>query len=104
MPAEAIVAAVAAAVVILMALRAWGYKRRKDEERAYRSRMRPGDEVILSSGIHATIVSLDKVTAVVRIAPDVEVTVERYALAALLSDLGPDRGGPKEGAKKEDER
>lgn len=82
-----LVVAALAAILILMCLRAWGYKRRKEADREYQSKMRPGDEVILSSGIHGTIVSLDKVTAQVRIAPHVEITVERYALAALRSDL-----------------
>lgn len=82
-----LVVALAAAIFVLMGFRAWGYKRRKEADREYQNKMRPGDEVVLSSGIHGTIVSLDKVTALVRIAPNVEVTVERYALAALRSDL-----------------
>lgn len=88
-----LVIAVVAVVLVLMALRAWGYKRRKEADRAYQSKMRPGDKVILSSGIHGTIVSLDKVTARVRVAPKVEIVVERYALAALSSDIDRSTGG-----------
>lgn len=82
-----IFAAVIVGILVLMGLRAWGYKRRKEAEREYQSRMKPGDEVILSSGIHGTIVSLGKVTAKVSISPQVDITVERYALAALRRDF-----------------
>lgn len=83
-----ILVSIVAAIFILMAFRAWGYKRRKEADRAYQQAMRPGDKVILSSGIHGTIVALDKVTARVEVAPGVELTVERFALATLERDLG----------------
>lgn len=74
-------------LVVLMTMRAYGYKKQKQESRAYQERLKVGDRVILSSGIHGKVLSLENVTARVEIAPDVVVIVERYALALLEKDL-----------------
>ena len=49
------------------------------------SAVRVGDEIITSGGIHAVVVSLSDETVEVSIAPGVEVTLARQAIAARLT-------------------
>lgn len=50
--------------------------------------VRVGDEIVTSGGIHAVVVSLDDDTVEVSIAPGVEVTLARGAIAGRLSAPG----------------
>lgn len=58
--------------------------------------VRVGDEIVTSGGIHAVVVSLADDTVEVSIAPGVEVTLSRGAIAGRLS--APDLAGPADDA------
>ncbi len=75
-------------VLLLLALFAvWSlnsfrqFKKRSEQMVQFQESIQPGDQVILSSGIHGKLVKLDRETALIRIARDVEITVDRYAIS-----------------------
>lgn len=56
-------------------------QRRVKEHRAYVQSLQVGDEVVTTSGLFGTVTSLDEDRARLRIAPDVEITMARMAIA-----------------------
>ena len=62
--------------------------------RALLSAVQVGDEIITSGGIHAVILSLGDDTVEVSIAPGVEVTLARGAVAARISTPAAAEGDP----------
>jgi preprotein translocase subunit YajC len=46
-----------------------------------------GDEIITAGGIHGTVREIDGATAQVEIAPDVVVTLDRRAIAAVATEI-----------------
>lgn len=46
-----------------------------------------GSRVVLNSGIHATIKELNRKTAIVEIAPKIEILIERFSIAALEKEV-----------------
>ena len=53
------------------------------KEAAYRDSLKPGDEIMTSSGIHGTIVSTDKQLATVEIAPGRRIKVGKAAIQPI---------------------
>ena len=51
------------------------------------ARIVPGDEVVTTSGIFGTIVTLDVDTAELQIAPATTITIARRAIGRLVADL-----------------
>ena len=51
------------------------------------ARIVPGDEIVTTSGIFGTIVSLDVDTAELQIAPGTTITIARRAIGRLVADL-----------------
>ena len=56
-----------------------------------RESLRPGDRVVTTAGLHATLVRLDGDTVVLEVAPDVHV---RWATAAIAAVLEPTTSPP----------
>mgnify|MGYP006278327861 CR=1 FL=1 len=65
-------------------------RRQAQVRRQLLAAVRVGDEIVTSGGIHAVVVSLADDTVEVSIAPGVEVTLARGAIAARLSAPGDD--------------
>ena len=51
-----------------------------------------GDEIITAGGLHGTVQELDESTARVEIAPNVVVTLDRRAIAAVATEIDVDPG------------
>jgi preprotein translocase subunit YajC len=49
------------------------------------SNLEKGDKIVTSGGVHATIVGLEEKTALIEIAPNVKVKVERSAIGTVVS-------------------
>ena len=62
---------------------------RQREFAALQTALAPGQQVMISSGIHGEVVSLGDATAELRIAPDVVVTVARQAIARIVEPVEP---------------
>jgi preprotein translocase subunit YajC len=60
-------------------------KRQKERDKMLNA-MQKGDKVIVSGGIHGTIAGLDEKTALVQIADNVKIKVDRSAIAAVLTE------------------
>ena len=71
--------------------------RRQRELVQMQSALSVGDDVLLGSGIFATVVSVDDASLTVSIAPGVEVKVARGAVAQILRDEPADGTGPVDG-------
>lgn len=59
------------------------YNKNRNAILEFQNKLEVGSRVILNSGIHATIKELTKQTAIVEIAPNLEILVERFSIAAL---------------------
>jgi preprotein translocase subunit YajC len=77
-------------------------QRRQREISQVQSTLTPGDSVVLTSGIFATIVEIDDDVAVVAIAPGVEVRVDRRAIASVDRDDAADEPDPTADLASED--
>jgi preprotein translocase subunit YajC len=64
-------------------------KRRQSVQQQMHDELRLGDEVITAGGLHAVITELGDDVLRVRIAPGVEVELDRRAVAANVTDRGP---------------
>ena len=64
-------------------------QRRVKEHRAYVQSLQVGDDVVTTSGLFGTVTSLDDDRARLRIAPDVEITMARMAIARPQSAVIP---------------
>ena len=62
-------------------------QRRVKEHRAYVESLEVGQDVVTTSGLFGTVTALDSETARLRIAPDVEITMARMALARPQADV-----------------
>lgn len=58
-------------------------KKAKEREKLL-SNLEKGDKVVTSGGVHATIVGLEEKTALIEIAPNVKVKIERSAIGSVL--------------------
>lgn len=71
-------------------------QRRVKEHRAYVASLQVGDAVVTTSGLFGTVTALDAEQARLRIAPDVEVTMARMAIARPQSAVVPTEPTPED--------
>ena len=64
-------------------------QRRVKEHKSYVASVQVGDDVVTTSGLFGTITALDAEQARLRVAPDVEVTMARMAIARPQSAIVP---------------
>lgn len=60
-------------------------KKRQDEQQKLMDGIKKGDKVVLASGIHGTISSVDERTVLLQIADNVRIHVEKSALTTVTS-------------------
>ncbi len=58
-------------------------KKRQDEQKKMLDGLKNGDKVVLSSGIHGTVSSVDGNTALIQIADNVRVRVEKTSVVTI---------------------
>ncbi len=71
-------------------------QRRVKEHRSYVASVQVGDDVVTTSGLFGTVTGLDDDRARLRIAPGVEVTVARLAIARPQSAVTPTEPTPED--------
>jgi preprotein translocase subunit YajC len=71
-------------------------QRRVKEHRAYVESLEVGQDVVTTSGLFGTVTALDSETARLRIAPDVEITMARMAIARPQSAVVPADPDPQD--------
>ena len=62
-------------------------RRRRGQHEAMQDSVDAGDEIITAGGIHGTVKEIEDATARVEIAPDVLVTLDRRAIAAVATEI-----------------
>src|SRR5690348_10154182 len=78
-------------IVILLGA-AWVFlmipaRRRRGQHEAMQDSVEAGDEIITAGGLHGTVKEIDDETAKVEIAPNVVVTLDRRAIAAVATEI-----------------
>jgi preprotein translocase subunit YajC len=58
-------------------------KRAKEREKLL-SNLEKGDKIVTSGGVHATIVGLEEKTALIEVAPNVKIKIERSAIGSVV--------------------
>ncbi|MBQ1306116.1 MAG: preprotein translocase subunit YajC [Erysipelotrichales bacterium] len=70
--------------VLFMGLQMWMISKQNKKQRAkmmeFQDSLKPGDKIILNTGIYGTIEQIDDLTAQVRIAENTVIKVERYTI------------------------
>ena len=64
-------------------------KRQKDRQKMLEA-LKKGDKVITAGGIHGSVVGLEEKTALVQIADNVKVKVDRGSISAVLKEAQPE--------------
>ena len=62
-------------------------RRRRAQHEAMQDSVEAGDEIITAGGLHGTVKGIDEGTAKVEIAPNVVVTLDRRAIAAVATEI-----------------
>ena len=62
-------------------------RRRRSQHAAMQDSVEAGDEIITAGGLHGTVKEIDEDTARVEIAPNVVVTLDRRAIAAVATEI-----------------
>jgi preprotein translocase subunit YajC len=62
-------------------------RRRRAQHEAMQDSVEAGDEIITAGGLHGTVKEIDESTAEVEIAPNVVVTLDRRAIAAVATEI-----------------
>ena len=62
-------------------------RRRRAQHEAMQDSVEAGDEIITAGGLHGTVKEIDDGTARVEIAPNVVVTLDRRAIAAVATEI-----------------
>jgi preprotein translocase subunit YajC len=62
-------------------------RRRRAQHEAMQDSVDAGDEIITAGGLHGTVTEIDDQTARVEIAPNVVVTLDRRAIAAVATEI-----------------
>ena len=62
-------------------------RRRRPQHEAMQDSVEAGDEIITAGGLHGTVKEIDESTAKVEIAPNVVVTLDRRAIAAVATEI-----------------
>lgn len=78
-----------AILAVMYAVLIMPQQRRVKEHRAYVASLQVGDDVVTTSGLFGTVTALDDDRACLRIAPDVEITMARMAIARAQSAVVP---------------
>ncbi|MFP5577851.1 MAG: preprotein translocase subunit YajC [Acidimicrobiia bacterium] len=78
-----------AILAVMYAVLIMPQQRRVKEHRAYVASLQVGDDVVTTSGLFGTVTALDDDRARLRIAPDVEITMARMAIARAQSAVAP---------------
>lgn len=73
-------------ILYFMVIRPQNQERKKLEKAI--EALKKGDKVLTTSGMYATVISVDKERAVLKIADDVKVDFARSAIAAIVSAEG----------------
>jgi preprotein translocase subunit YajC len=71
-------------------------RRRRMQHGAMQDAVGVGDEIISAGGIHGRVVGIDDDTAQVEIAPNVTVTLDRRAIAAVATEVEVEVEAPEE--------
>lgn len=71
-------------------------QRRVKQHRAYVESLQVGDDVVTTSGLFGTVTSLDAERARLRVAPGVEITMARMAIARPQSSVVPSDPTPED--------
>lgn len=58
-------------------------KRAKEREKLL-SNLEKGDKIVTNGGVHATIIGLEEKTALIEIAPNVKIKIERSAIGNVI--------------------
>ena len=66
--------------LLLLAFLMLTQRKRGREVQAFQSALSVGDAIVMTSGLYGTIVTLDDTTALLQIAPGVQVRVDRRAI------------------------
>jgi preprotein translocase subunit YajC len=62
-------------------------RRRRSQHEAMQDSVGAGDDIITAGGLHGTVKEIDDATARVEIAPNVVVTLDRRAIAAVATEI-----------------
>jgi preprotein translocase subunit YajC len=62
-------------------------RRHRARHEAMQDAVEKGDEIITAGGLHGTVKEIDEGTAKVEIAPNVVVTLDRRAIAAVATEI-----------------
>jgi len=62
-------------------------RRRRAQHAAMQDSVEAGDEIITAGGLHGVVKEIDDDTAKVEIAPNVVVTLDRRAIAAVATEI-----------------
>ena len=62
-------------------------RRRRTQHAAMQDSVEAGDEIITAGGLHGLVKEIDDDTALVEIAPNVVVTLDRRAIAAVATEI-----------------
>jgi preprotein translocase subunit YajC len=62
-------------------------RRRRAQHEAMQDSVEAGDDIITAGGLHGTVKEIDDETARVEIAPNVVVTLDRRAIAAVATEI-----------------
>ena len=58
-------------------------KRAKEREKLL-SNIEKGDKIVTSGGVHGTIIGLEEKTALIEVAPNVKIKIERSAIGSVI--------------------
>jgi preprotein translocase subunit YajC len=62
-------------------------RRRRAQHEAMQDSVEAGDDIMTAGGLHGTVKEIDDETARVEIAPNVVVTLDRRAIAAVATEI-----------------
>jgi preprotein translocase subunit YajC len=95
-------------VIVLLAGLLWAFvlvpsRRRQRQHAAMQDAVEVGDEIISAGGIHGAVVAVGDEDLRVEIAPDIVVTLDRRAVAAVATEAVEDEAEDDEPAEPEDD-
>ena len=56
-------------------------KKQRQQLMDFQNSLKPGDQIVLTSGIHGTITEINDLTAKIEVAENTVITVERYSIS-----------------------
>jgi preprotein translocase subunit YajC len=87
-------------ILIIVLAAAWGIfvipaRRRRRSHEAMQDTVEVGDEIITAGGIHGTVKEMDESELRIEIAPEIVVTLDRRAVAAVAREIEVEVNDPK---------